>query len=569
MPLSPKLENLIRDLDKLGPRPSDLEVARIVNAAPLAIEDVAPFIRSNPRGYNRAYVARRDHYELLVMTWLPGQASPPHDHGGSAGVIRVLQGAATESSCAIAPDGYAETQYEDVHDVGAISAFQDSGVHMVHNAARDGSILVTLHAYAPPLKGFHSFAARPGAPARTATASAPTVAVVGGGFSGAMVAAHLLRKANGPLRVALIERRGALGEGVAYSTREHEHLLNVPAKNMSVWPDRPTDLVEWVRRHKGRIGPDDFIPRHWYGEYIRDSLLQSAKDAHDGGTFDIVFDEARRLVRAPQGGWLVHLDRGPSLAADKIVLATGHCAPSDPIGAHWSGPRARYVADPWRPFALNALRPDEPAVILGSGLTGVDAVLSLCARERTAPITLVSLKGLAPQGHASPLSTPQDISILVEGLLKAPGGLRAFPLFRALRQAAKEAMARGGDWRSVVDGVRPHTAAIWQALPLAERRRFLSRLRPFWEVHRHRTAPEVHERLQRLMAEGKVKIVAGRVLKAQAHEAGVQLTIFDRKLRQPLEMQTGWIVNCTGPTPANHPEANPVIGSLLLQGYVR
>ena len=569
MPLSPELDKLIDELDRLAARPNLLDIARLVGAAPLTVEDVAPFIRANPRGYNRAYVARRETYELLVMTWLPGQGSAPHDHGGSAGVVRVLQGAATEGNCAIAPDGFAETQYEEAHGPGAVIAFHDAGVHTIRNGASDGAILVTLHVYAPPLKGFHNFVARASAPAIASGPSrVPTVAIVGGGFSGAMVAAQLLRAADRPLRIVLFERRGALGEGVAYSTRESEHLLNVPAKNMSVWPDRPTDLVEWIRRRKPDSRPDDFIPRQTYGDYIRDTLLKAASEAKDGVHLDLAFDEVRRLVRAPHGGWLVHLENGASLAAGKVVLATGHCAPSDPIGAAWTGPRHRFIADPWRPFALNAVLPDEPVTILGSGLTAVDAVLSLSARERTAPITLLSLKGLAPLGHAAPLSTPQDLSPLVERLMNAPGGLRAYPLCRALRGAAKEAMARGGDWRSVVDGLRPHTAALWRALPLSERRRFLSRLRPFWEIHRHRTAPEVHARLNRLIAEGQVKIIAGRVQQAQAEGETVHLTI-RRRLGGALEMTTAWVVNCTGPTPANRPEANPVIGSLLFQGHVR
>ena len=569
MPLSPALDKLIEALDGLGARPSLLDIAPLVGAAPLVAEDVAPFIRPNPRGYNRATVARRETYELLVMTWLPGQSSAPHDHGGSAGVFRVMKGAATESNCAIASDGYAESQYEEVHGPGALVAFHDAGVHTIRNDAGDSAILVTLHVYAPPLKGFHNFVARASASAHASRPSrTPAVAIVGGGFSGAMVAAQLLRAADGPLRVVLFERRGALGEGVAYSTRESEHLLNVPAKNMSAWPDRPTDLVEWVRRRNPDSRPDDFIPRQAYGDYIRDTLLKAARESKDDVHLELVFDEARRLARTPDGGWLVHLEKGASLAATKVVLATGHCAPSDPIGAAWTGPRHRFIPDPWRPFALNAVSPDEPVTILGSGLTAVDAVLSLSARERTAPITLLSLKGLAPHGHATPLSTPRDLSALVERLLNAQGGLRAYPLCRALRSAAKETMARGGDWREIVDGLRPHTANLWRALPLSERRRFLSRLRPFWEIHRHRTAPEAHALLSQLIAEGRVRIIAGRVQQARAEGETIQLTIHRRR-GGVAETTTAWVVNCTGPTPANRPEANPVIGSLLLQGHVR
>ena len=56
--------------------------------------------------------------------------------------------------------------------------------------------------------------------------SAPTIAVIGGGFSGTMVAVHLMRQPGGPRRVVLIERQPPAGRGVAYGTPFEQHLLN-------------------------------------------------------------------------------------------------------------------------------------------------------------------------------------------------------------------------------------------------------------------------------------------------------------------------------------------------------
>jgi uncharacterized NAD(P)/FAD-binding protein YdhS len=100
----------------------------------------------------------------------------------------------------------------------------------------------------------------------------------------------------------------------------------------------------------------------------------------------------------------------------------------------------------------------------------------------------VSRNGLLPQAHAATPLPPADLTALVSELVGAPGGVQARRLLRELRQTARALSARGVDWRSVIDGLRPHTARLWQAMPAAERRRFLSRLRPFWEVHRHRMA---------------------------------------------------------------------------------
>ncbi|VXD12701.1 FAD/NAD(P)-binding protein [Planktothrix paucivesiculata] len=62
---------------------------------------------------------------------------------------------------------------------------------------------------------------------------AQKIAIIGGGFSGVMVAIHLLEKSTYPVNIYLIEQRNQLGEGIAYSTPSDHHLLNVSAGKMS------------------------------------------------------------------------------------------------------------------------------------------------------------------------------------------------------------------------------------------------------------------------------------------------------------------------------------------------
>jgi uncharacterized NAD(P)/FAD-binding protein YdhS len=218
---------------------------------------------------------------------------------------------------------------------------------------------------------------------------------------------------------------------------------------------------------------------------------------------------------------------------------------------------------------MNPVRPDEPVVILGSGLTAVDAVLSLTELSHQASITLLSRNGLLPQAHAAGPVAPAHLEGLVAGLLAAPGGVRALALFRGLRKKVRELAAQGGDWRSVVDGLRPHTASLWQAMPPAERRRFLSRLRPFWEVHRHRMALPIARRFHDLLERRQLQLVAGRVEAAQAEEDGVRLLVRERGTDRLLDLPAAWVINCTGPMPSNRPESNPVVGSLLVDGWLR
>jgi uncharacterized NAD(P)/FAD-binding protein YdhS len=208
-------------------------------------------------------------------------------------------------------------------------------------------------------------------------------------------------------------------------------------------------------------------------------------------------------------------------------------------------------------------------VILGTGLTAVDAVLSLAQEPRRAPITLLSRRGLVPQTHAAAPVPPADLHPLVADWLAAPGGVHSKTLFKQLREKVRQATAAGQDWRSVVDGLRPHTAALWRALSLPERRKFLLRLRPYWEVHRHRMALGVAERFNALLDQRLVRIMAGSVVSAQAEEDGARLFVRERGEERLLELRAAWVINCTGPAAANSAESNPVIGSLLVHGGVR
>jgi uncharacterized NAD(P)/FAD-binding protein YdhS len=395
-----------------------------------------------------------------------------------------------------------------------------------------------------------------------------------------MAAAQLLRGASQaglPLNVALIERKGAIGEGVAYGTRDPAHLLNVPAGRMSAWADRPDDFVQWASQRFGESqSPRAFLPRLLYGEYIRETLLTTARQTNEAVRLSVIYDEVRRVARHPAGGWMVHLARGASMRAEAVVLALGHRPPVDPIGPRWHGPRTRLIADPWRPFATNVINADEPVVVLGSGLTAMDCVLSLSQQPRQAPITLISRRGLLPQAHATAPLTPADLQPLVAEMVANPEGVHVPTLLRKvrglIRELARPTPGRGeGDWRVVVDGLRPHTETLWRATSIAQRRKFLRHVRPFWESFRHRMPSSVAEKFRMLMDHGDVRLIAGRVELAQADNLGkiVRLILRERGTERLFEASAAWVINCTGPMPSNSVESNPVIGSLVVSGLVR
>jgi uncharacterized NAD(P)/FAD-binding protein YdhS len=370
--------------------------------------------------------------------------------------------------------------------------------------------------------------------------------------------------------VHLIERRGTVGEGPAYGTREPEHLLNVPARNMGLFAGDPGHFLRWLQRSDPQAGPMTFAPRQNFGTYLRETLDASIHAAQGRAGVCLHLDEARRVIRRPDGGWMVHVARGASIESDAIILAAGHRPPGDPFAGRWQGPRRRWIADPWRPHAVADIAPDEPVAIIGSGLTAVDMLLSLTserAPRRIAPIWMLTRTGLLPRVHADPPAAAQDLDEAIAPLLARPE-LRVRDLLRWLRSQLRQCP----DWRGVIDGLRSHTSPLWQRLSEAERRRFLRHLQGLWEVHRHRTAASVGDHVERARHEGLLQLVRCRIDGATADDDAVTLGVRAWRRGEPAErreFRASWVINCTGPaSAAQQGAADPAIASLIDAGLV-
>ena len=397
-----------------------------------------------------------------------------------------------------------------------------------------------------------------------------TVAVIGGGFTGATFAAQVLRNPTASVSVVLVERSARVGRGIAYGTPCQQHLLNVPAKNMSAFPGDPEHFLRWVRVHHDiGVNPGDFLPRQVYGTYIA-SVLQHEVDLHPD-RFERVQDEAVSITRA-DGAAEVHLRSGQTLLADKVVLALGNFPPGDPRLPGKTPHSQHYVSDPWAPGALDLLGKDvsgkdvssdegQGVLLIGSGLTSVDVAIALRARGFGGTIHLLSRRGLLPQNHkATATWTPfwdENSPKTVRGLL------------RLVRCQSEAAQGQGSGWRAVIDSLRPFSAAIWQSLSRQERRRFLRHVRPYWEVHRHRVAPEIGVPLATQIQNGQIETHAGRVEEYAEDADGVEVTYRDRKTADLKSLRVARVINCTGPEVDCRRIENPLLTSLLHQKLVR
>ena len=395
--------------------------------------------------------------------------------------------------------------------------------------------------------------------------SVHTVAVIGGGMSGALFGLKLAA-ARPDFRVIVIEATRRIGRGLAYGACSPQHLLNVPISRMEVgltpgfadWlqgnPNAKEALATGLEESGGDL-PGVFVPRALFGAYLEERL-EAALVTGDGPGLSLIRGEAVRILARPDR--TVRLSDGREIPVDAVVLATGNLAPRAPGGPdQWFYDSPGFVPDPWAPDAFDGLAADDPLLLLGTGLTTVDIVLKLTAAGHTGPLLATSRRGLLPQVHAAGGAWP---AFLEAALPASPRRL-----MRLIRQQVAVAEERGIPWQRVFDAARPAIPAVWSAWSSREKRQFLRHLRTRWDVHRHRMAQRIHDALHAETARGRLEILPARLRGYRLAADKVEVTLNARH-GDERRFTAARVVNCTGPRRDAGAIAIPLLADLRDQG---
>lgn len=394
------------------------------------------------------------------------------------------------------------------------------------------------------------------------------IAIVGGGFSGLMVLANLVKQADKPFTVEWFNRDDTLGAGLAYGTKLNTHLLNVRADRMGAFSGQPEGFYQWLRTAKGitrtaRVWPGNdfeetsFLPRLLYAEYLKHIMEETLNEAegkgilvtrHRADVTDAALDNpvTQQMMLSVRQGNL----KG-NMLVDAMVLATGNLPPRR-FGflAGINNPQAHYVPDVWNVAdcpqftrSVKYMPDDAEIVILGTGLTAVDMVFTLRAKGFNGKITAISRNGALPQVHKT-CDTYRPWLWCID-TRQAPK--TALGLFTGLRHEVKQAQQRGYDWRAVLDSLRPVTQTLWRQLDVQEKRRFLQKLSTLWNIHRHRMAPQIQEQLLAMQQESTFRVIAGMIYHVGSEKDHLTLS-FRRRGQNRMETITPvLVINCTGP----------------------
>ncbi|MHB2138581.1 FAD/NAD(P)-binding protein [Pseudomonas monsensis] len=398
------------------------------------------------------------------------------------------------------------------------------------------------------------------------------ILIIGGGLSGTMLAVQLLRLP-GPRSILIVEPRAELGRGEAYSAVEPGHTLNGNAARMSVDPDNPDDLTQWLSAHIAGGGwPESaaqavpvselFPPRGLFGVYVQQRLAEARSIGAQHGSSVVHLCAEVVDLQADADSVQLTLHDGRQVSGAFAVLATGMFPAARTPQKHSSGLNAAAL-DPWDVNAMRLLDPHSTVLIIGSGLTMVDAVVSLERAGHRGPIEVFSRHGLLPHVRRQP---PAWMDFLAADYsIRTPR-----QLLRELRRHCRDAIAQGVDWQAPLDTVRAHIARLWSQATDVQRRQFVRHVRPWWESHHHRSPPLSAELVERLRGEGRLRIQAAsfKGLEPTAN-GGVSIRIRRRGETETCAVQGAALINSSGIEYDWRRVARPLPQQLLARGLVQ
>lgn len=384
-----------------------------------------------------------------------------------------------------------------------------------------------------------------------------TIAIIGGGLSGILTAIQLLEKSK-DISVKIINSGQPIGLGVAYSTTDTSHLLNVPAGKMSAFPDNQKHFTDWLiaHGHSAEQIEKQFFPRFVYGEYLSE-LVAALKQNKQ---VEIINAKAIDLQKQ-DSSYSILLNNDKSVFADKTVLALGNFLPATPKSESQSFFESpNYFKNPWNTDYLKNIQPNQNILIIGTGLTMVDCVLSLKNIGVKGKLYVVSPRGYTPAPHGKKEIYPDFYSEVK--------GKTLLEIVQIVRKHLKIAESKNSSWIGVIDSLRPHVQKLWIALSPKDKQQFISHIRHIWGLARHRLPLSVYTELSNLKVSNQLEIIGGRIIYIQEEGDGIYATIQLRGSSIKRKLNITRVINCTGPQNNYKELKDPFIQNLLTKKII-
>jgi uncharacterized NAD(P)/FAD-binding protein YdhS len=226
---------------------------------------------------------------------------------------------------------------------------------------------------------------------------------------------------------------------------------------------------------------------------------------------------------------------GGLIYAEKVIIATGNSPPSWPCPIKTElGEQAdpQLIENPWTGQYLAAIQPEEHVVLLGGGLTALDAIYALAMQGHRGLITIVGPRPLFPPTQAQWARQKQP---------NWPEKLSPAKLVRFMRQYLPSASTTSSEWQCAWEELRPNLNAIWQQLTPHQRRSLFKRLGWAWSLYRFRASPQTIQAYEQLKVNNQVHFAVGRARQVECTKGVITV-----QLNKGQRIQADRIINCTG-----------------------
>lgn len=391
------------------------------------------------------------------------------------------------------------------------------------------------------------------------------LAIVGGGASGTLLLLHLLETITHPFSVVIFQKGHARARGVAYSTRDSAHLLNVRAGRMSAYAGDPDHFTAWLRRRPeypavlgGDPEKDAFVPRYLYGLYLSETLEKALQHKRD--YFSVTWENTQAVSVSEEAVFSIRTENGEVIRATDLSICTGIESPAHLPGLPDVPPDDRIHVNPWLP-EIPALDAAKDVLIIGTGLTMVDHTLSLLNTGFKGRILALSKHGHLPMAH--PARKP---AVKQDPALRLPDDLST--LFQVIRKRIKAHPDPQGWEEPVLEDLRPYSQELWFHFSREEKQRFLRHLQHHWSKLRHRIPYTIHQQLHEARQDGRLQLLNGRVSTVDTTGEQVLVSITSRK-GETHAFPVQRIFNCAGPVLDISQSTNPLICNMAQQGLLR
>ncbi len=363
-----------------------------------------------------------------------------------------------------------------------------------------------------------------------------TIIIIGGGLSGILSAIQLLDRSK-DVFVKIINTKHPTALGVAYNTNDPEHLLNVTAGKMSLYPLLPDHFTDWLiaNDYPAENISETFQPRMVYGKYISEVFNSYISNKQ----LEIIDSLAIDIIKQTNQ-YAVLLSSGRNIIAEKIILALGNFLPSSPKSNSDDFFKSNnYFQDPWNPAYSKNISAERSILLIGTGLTMIDCLLTLKKAGFKGHFFVVSPRGYTPAPHGKIEKYPDFYDEI--------SGQSLLGIFQTVRMHLKKAESKNISWRGVVDSLRPHVQKIWINFSEKEKQQFISHIRHIWGIARHRVPVSIYDEIIKLQEEGRLEIIGGRISDIHEKENVIRVFIRLRKNSTLRELTVGRVINCTGP----------------------